>query len=181
MGSNWQKGAKLPKKHTGKVWTKAKTFWHELTPVLSRVEQCWQTHLGARISPKLGHIFPWNSHELGSPRCREEISQKSYGEIHTFGCSARAITRAEGNGHVFDTPWQRQSMPWRSAWPCAHARAHAYKADRGLDRTPPLALHPAGAQVHRRSLCARRASGRPRPDHRRPATLAIPRPVRPSR
>jgi hypothetical protein len=24
-------------------------------------------------------IFPWNSHELGSPRYREEISQKSYG------------------------------------------------------------------------------------------------------
>jgi hypothetical protein len=60
----------------------------------------------------------------------------------------------------------------------AHARA--YKADRGLDRTPPLALNLAGAQVHRRPPCARRASGRPRPDHRRPATLAIPRPVRPS-
>jgi hypothetical protein len=104
MGSNWQKGAKLPKEHTGKVWTEAKTVWHELTPVLSRDEQCRQTHLGARISPKLGHIFPWNSHELGSPRCREEISLQSYGEIRTFGCSAGARTRAEGNGHVFDAP-----------------------------------------------------------------------------
>jgi hypothetical protein len=64
MGSNWQKGAKIPKEHTGKVWTEAKTVCHELTPVLSRNEQCRQTHLGARISPKLGHIFPWNSHEL---------------------------------------------------------------------------------------------------------------------
>jgi hypothetical protein len=61
----------------------------------------------------------------------------------------------------------------------AHTRACAYKADRGLDRTPPLALNLAGAQVHRRSLYARRASGRPRPDHRRPATLAIPRPSDP--
>jgi hypothetical protein len=79
-----------------------------------RDEQCRQTHLGACISPKLGHIFPWNSHELGSPRCREEISQKSYGEIHTFGCSIGARTWAEGNGHAFDAPWQRQSTPRRS-------------------------------------------------------------------
>jgi hypothetical protein len=62
----------------------------------------------------------------------------------------------------------------------ARARARAYKADQGLDRTPPLALNLDGAQDHRRSLCARCASGRPRPDHRRPATLAIPRPVQPS-
>jgi hypothetical protein len=61
----------------------------------------------------------------------------------------------------------------------AHARARAYKADRGLDRTPPLALNLAGAQVHRRSLCAQRASGHPRPDHSRPATLAIPAPSDP--
>jgi hypothetical protein len=31
----------------------------------------------------------------------------------------------------------------------AHARARAYKADRGLDCTPPLALNLAGAQDHR--------------------------------
>jgi hypothetical protein len=59
----------------------------------------------------------------------------------------------------------------------AHTHARAYKADRGLDRTPPLTLNLARAQVHRRSLCTRRASGRPRPNHRRPATLAIFRPV----
>jgi hypothetical protein len=89
---------------------------------LSQDEQCRQTHLGARISPKLGHIFPWNSHELGSPRYREEILQKSYGEIRTFGCSAGARTRVEGNGHVFDALWQRQSTPRHSApraLPCA--------------------------------------------------------------
>jgi hypothetical protein len=31
----------------------------------------------------------------------------------------------------------------------AHARARANKADRGLDRTPPLALYLSGAQDHR--------------------------------
>jgi hypothetical protein len=71
--------------------------------------------------------------------------------------------------------------PARTAPNQTRAHARAYKADRGLDRTPPLALNLAGAQVHRRSLCARRASGRPRPNHRRPATLVIPCPVRPSR
>jgi hypothetical protein len=50
--------------------------------------------------------------------------------------------------------------------------------ERGI---PPLALNLTEAQDHWRLLCARRASGRSRPDHRRPATLAIPRPVRPSR
>jgi hypothetical protein len=61
-----------------------------------------------------------------------------------FGCSARARTRAKRNVHVFDVPWQCQSTPRcsalrapRDAQPHAHARAHAYKADQGLDRTPP--------------------------------------------
>jgi hypothetical protein len=139
--SNWQKGAKLPKAHTGKVWTEAKTFWHKLTFVLSLDEQCRQTQLGARISPKLGHIFPWNSHELGSPRCREEISQKSYGEIHTFGCSARARTRAEGNGHVFDAPWRRQSTPRRLA-PRALCRAKQDPVTAPIKPTPALTVHP---------------------------------------
>jgi hypothetical protein len=57
----------------------------------------------------------------------------------------------------------------RSAGP----RARAYKADPSLDRTPPLALSLARVQVHRRSLCAWRASGRPSPDHRGPATPAL--------
>jgi hypothetical protein len=140
----------------------------------------WQPRFGVRISPKPGHISPWNWHELGSPRCREEISQKPYGEIRTFGCSAGVRTWAERNGHVFDAPWHRQSthraMPSRT-----HAPARAYKANQGFDRTPPLALNLAGTQDHRRLLCTRRASGHPRTHHRRPAILAIPRPVRPSR
>jgi hypothetical protein len=122
-----------------------------LTPVLSWDEQCRQTHLGARISPKLGHIFPLNSHELGSPRCREDISQQSYGEIRTFGCSARARTQAEGNGRVFDAPWQRQSTPRHSA-PRAPRRAKQYPvpvpvpvpvpAPAPINPTKALTVHP---------------------------------------
>jgi hypothetical protein len=90
---------------------------------------------------------------------------------------------------VFDAFWRARARP--GARPRAHrvapgrtrahARARAYKANRGFDRTPSLTLNLAGAQVHRRLLCSRRASGHPKTDHRRPATLAIPRPVRPSR
>jgi hypothetical protein len=61
----------------------------------------------------------------------------------------------------------------RNGRPRAHARARAYKADPSLDRTPPLALSPARVQVHRRSLCARRASDRVSLDHRGPATPAL--------
>jgi hypothetical protein len=61
------------------------------------------------------------------------------------------------------------------------ATACAYKASQGFNRTPPLALDLAGAQDHRRLPCTRRASGRPRTHHRRPANRAIPSPVRPSR
>jgi hypothetical protein len=33
MGSNWQKGTKILKEHTRKVWTEAKAIWHKLTHV----------------------------------------------------------------------------------------------------------------------------------------------------
>jgi hypothetical protein len=59
----------------------------------------------------------------------------------------------------------------------ARPRAHAYKADPGLDRTLPLALSPAQAQVHRRSLCARRASGSPSLDHHGTATPSLLHPI----
>jgi hypothetical protein len=57
----------------------------------------------------------------------------------------------------------------------AHARARArdYRANPGLDRTPPLTPNPARALVHQCSLCARRASDRPSPGHRGPATPAL--------
>jgi hypothetical protein len=125
MGSNWQKGAKLPKEHTGKFWTEANIVWHELVPILSRDEQCRQTHLGARISPNLGHILPWNSHEQGSPRCREEISQKSHGEIHTHGqkeiatCSTRP-----GNARARPGAWHRalHAVPSKTPRPRPRSR-----------------------------------------------------------
>jgi hypothetical protein len=85
-------------------------------------EQCRQTRLGAPISSKLGQIFPWNLHELASPRCQEEILHKTFGEIRTFVTSADARTWADEHGHVFDAPWQRQSTPLvhsPRAQPCA--------------------------------------------------------------
>jgi hypothetical protein len=94
------------------------------------------------------------------------------GQNNTATCSTRP-----GNARARPSAQPRacRAVPSQTR---AHARA--YKTDRGLDCTPPLALNLVGAQDHRRSLCAWRTSGRPRPDHRRPATLAIPRPVQPS-
>jgi hypothetical protein len=85
-------------------------------------EQCRQTRLGTHISHKLGQIFRWNLHKLASPRCQEEILHKTFGEIRTVVTSACAITRADEHGHVFDTPWQRQSTP-SALSPRAQSRA----------------------------------------------------------
>jgi hypothetical protein len=81
-------------------------------------------------------------------------------------------------------PWAFREVFYPSSGPGGYlsrthavARAHAYKADPGLDRTPPLALNPARAQVHRRSLCARRASGRPSPGHHGLAALVLRHPI----
>jgi hypothetical protein len=52
-------------------------------------------------------------------------------------------------------------------------RAHGYKANPGLDRTPLRAPNPARARVHSRLPKERRARGRVSPDHRRPATPAL--------
>jgi hypothetical protein len=115
--------------------------------------------------------------------------RRIFAKIRTFAISASVWTRAETHLHVFDAPWPRQSTP--DAQPRAPraapsqaraaARARAYKASQGFNRTPPLALDLAGAQDHRRLPCTRRASGRPSTHHRRPANRAIPSPVRPSR
>jgi hypothetical protein len=97
------------------------------------------------------------------------------GQKQTSTCSTRpGIARACPGAR----PRAHRATPSQT---CAPARARAYKANRGFNRMPPLALNLAGAPVHRRLLCTRRASGHPRTDHRRPAILAIPRPVRPSR
>jgi hypothetical protein len=65
----------------------------------------------------------------------------------------------------------------RRATPVSPARARANKASRSFSRTPPRALDLTGARDHRRLPCTRRASGRPNPRHRRPASAAIPNPV----
>jgi hypothetical protein len=154
---------------------------------LSRVEQCRQTRLGTTISSKPDPIFPWNSHELGSPRRREEILHKPYGKIHTFGCSVGARTRAESNGHVFDALWARQSTPdARPACPAsrqspagAMARARAYKAPRDL--TVLLCTRSTSPEPKTTGVCPCTACPRPPdPRHRRPANRTIPDPVQPS-
>jgi hypothetical protein len=104
------------------------------------------------------------------------------GQKQTPTCSTRpGIARARPDAR----PRAHRAAPSRTRARAApsQTRAHArvYKANRGFDRTPPLALNLARAQDHRRLLCARCASGHPRTHHRRPAILAIPRPVRPSR
>jgi hypothetical protein len=112
-----------------------------------------------------------------------------FAKIRTFAISASFWTRAETHLHVFDAPWTRQSTPGarprvpRIAPSRAYviARARAYKASQGFNRTPPLALDLARAQDHRRLPYTRRACGRPSTHHRRPANRAIPIPVRPSR
>jgi hypothetical protein len=97
------------------------------------------------------------------------------GQNNTATCSTRpGIARARPGAR----PRVPRAAPSQTRAP---ARARAYKASQGFNRTPPLALNLAGAPVHRRLLCARRASGHPRPDHHRLANRAIPCPVRPSR
>jgi hypothetical protein len=115
--------------------------------------------------------------------------RRIFAKICTFAISASVWTRAETHLHVFDAPRPRQSTPGAQprapraaqSQACANARARAYKASQGFNRTPPLALDLAGAQDHRRLPCTWRASGRPSTHHRRPANRAIPSPVRPSR
>jgi hypothetical protein len=95
------------------------------------------------------------------------------GQKQTSTCSTRPdLARAR--------PSARPRAP-RAAPSQACATARAYKASQGFNRTPPLALNLTGAPDHHRLLCARRASGHPRTDRRRPAILAFPRPIRPSR
>jgi hypothetical protein len=149
----------------------------------------WQPRFGVRISLDLGRIFHWNSHIRDSHRCQEEVCAEfmarfarlrslqtlEQGKKQTSTCSTRrGIARARPDAQ----PRAHRAAPSQTRAP---ARARAYKASQGFDHTPPLALNLAGAPVHRRSLCARRASGHPRTDHRRPGILAIPRPIRPSR
>jgi hypothetical protein len=145
----------------------------------------WQPRFGVHISFELGCIFHWNSHIRASPRCPEEISARL---MARFTCLRSLQTFEQGQKQsptCSMRPGIARARP--GARPRAHraapsqARAPDYKANRGFDRMPPLAINLVGAQDHRWLLCARCASGHPRANHLRPAILAIPRPVRPSR
>jgi hypothetical protein len=82
------------------------------------------------------------------------------GQNNTATCSTR--------------PGDARARPGARPRAC-HARG--YKANLGLDRTPPRVPNPARARVHRCLPCARRASGRPNLAHHRPATPALLHPV----
>jgi hypothetical protein len=98
-----------------------------------------------------------------------------HGQKEMATCSTRpGIAKARPGAR----PRTHRAAPSQTRAPTC---ARAYKASRGFNRMPPLALNLTGAPDDRRLLCARRASGLPRADHRRPAKRAIPHPVRPSR
>jgi hypothetical protein len=65
------------------------------------------------------------------------------------------------------------------AVPVYPARARAYKAPSGVDRTPPRMLDLTGARNHRRLPRTRCARSHPSPYHRRPANRALPSHARP--
>jgi hypothetical protein len=89
---------------------------------------------------------------------------------------------------VFAALWTRQSTP--DARPACHAScqrpadamacAHAYKAPRDLDRTPPHVLDLTGAQTHRRLPVHGVSAAARSPCHRRPVSRTLPSPVHPS-
>jgi hypothetical protein len=77
------------------------------------------------------------------------------GQKQTSTCSTRPdLARARPGAR----PRAPRAVPSQAR---ATARARAYKASQGFNRTPPLALNLTGAPDHRRLLCARRASGNP--------------------
>jgi hypothetical protein len=97
------------------------------------------------------------------------------GQKQTSTCSKRpGIARARPGAR----PRTPRAAPSQAR---ATARARAYKASQGFNRTPSLTLDLAGAQDHRRLPCTRRARGRSSTHHRRPANRVIPSPIRPSR
>jgi hypothetical protein len=146
-----------------------------------------QARFGVCISPYLGHICHWNSHTRDSHRCQEEACARflprftrlrsrravEEGQKNTSTCSTRP-----GRARARPAPDPTRPAP-RRATPVFPACARAYKASQGFDRTSPRALNLTGARDHRRLPCTRRASGRPNPHHRRPASAAIPNPVQP--
>jgi hypothetical protein len=104
-------------------------------------------------------------------RSRRAVEQ---GQKNTSTCSTRS-ERARAR----PAPDPARPAPRRTA-PVSPARAHAYKAHRSFNRTPPRALHLTGAKDHRCLPCKRRARGHPIPRHRRPANRAFPSCARPS-
>jgi hypothetical protein len=147
-----------------------------------------QARFGVHKSSNLGLISPWNSHTRDSHRCQEEACA---GFLPRFARlrSRRAVEQGQKNTSTCSTRPERararlapdpaRPAP-RQATPVSPARARAYKVGQGFSHTPPCALDLTGARDRRSLPCTRRASGRPIPRHRRPASRAIPSPIQPS-
>ena len=117
-----------------------------------------QARFGVRISPYLGHICHGDSHIRGSPRCQEEACA---GFLPRFARlrSRRVVEQGQKNTSTCSTRSKRaRARPApdpacpapRRAVPVSPARARAYKAPSGVNRTPPRTLDLTGARNHRR-------------------------------
>jgi hypothetical protein len=146
-----------------------------------------QARFGVQKTSDLGLISPWNSHTRDSHRCQEEACA---GFLPRFARlrSRQAVEQGQKNTSTCSTRPERARAcpapdPARPAPRQATlvSLARAYKASRRFSRTPPRALNLTGARDRRSLLFTRRASGRPIPRHRRPASRAIPNPVQPSK
>jgi hypothetical protein len=109
--SKYQSGAKIPCEYSREVWKQTKIVWHDLTQVLSRFGQCWQSYLQAIISSHPGHIFTQDSHTTGRPWHGEETLHMILGKICTFRSAnwrlnsgritlPRVRSRAQALGHA---------------------------------------------------------------------------------
>jgi hypothetical protein len=110
-----------------------------------------QPRFGVRISPKLGHIFHWNSHTRDSPRCQEEVyagflprfarlrSQQAFeqGQKHTSTCSTRPdLARARpAPDPACPAPRQAKPVPLPAPTPIKPAKASTVRP-RSLSTSP---------------------------------------------
>jgi hypothetical protein len=110
-------------------------------------EQWRHTRLGATIYSKLGQIFPWNSHELASSRCQEEICTRHLARFTRLG-ALQAQELGQMNTATCSTrPGNTRAHPRRSARACSPRRVN-------LAPTPmPAAIKPTPVStVHPRAL-----------------------------
>jgi hypothetical protein len=177
--SKYQSGTKIPYEHSGEVWKQTKIVWHDLTQVLSRFGQCWQSYLPAIISSHPGHIFTRDSHTTGWPWHGEETLHRILAKL----CTSRLAKRHLNSGRI-TLPHVRSraqalgralaALCVRCARSASVSRACTQPCPRAPIRTPGVqrsALHSASCPAQELQL--RRAL-------LRPPSLPEPRPPRPA-